>query len=77
LLEYPIQAHEKGIKIKPELMTVDKLYHCIYDDAVFIFYKDQEEIMHCYQVENLSAATEIINDPDNLEQILHKYAVEK
>ena len=77
MLEYPIQAHENGIKIKPELMTADKLYHCIYDNAVFIFYKDQEEIMHCYQVENLSAATEIMNDPDNLEQILHKYSVEK
>jgi hypothetical protein len=75
-LEYPIQAHEKGIKIKPELMVIDKLYYCIYDNSVFIFYKDQEEIMHCYQVDNSSAASEIVNDPDNLEQILRKYAVE-
>jgi hypothetical protein len=77
LLEYPIQAEEEGIKIKPELMDVDKLYYCIYDNAVFIFYKDQEEIMHCYQVENPNAATEIINDPANLEQILSKYSIEK
>ena len=75
-MEYPVQAQEKGIKINPELMVIDKLYYCIYDNSVFIFYKDQEEIMHCYQVENSSAASEIMNDPDNLEQILRKYAVE-
>jgi hypothetical protein len=75
-LEYPIQAQEKGIKINPELMVIDKLYYCIYDNSVFIFYKDQEEIMHCYQVENSSAASEIMDDPDNLEQILRKYALE-
>ncbi|HEY7109471.1 MAG TPA: hypothetical protein VH415_08600 [Nitrososphaeraceae archaeon] len=75
-MEYPIQAQEKGIKINPELMVIDKLYYCIYDNSVFIFYKDQEEIMHCYQVENSRAALEIMNDPDNLEQILRKYAVE-
>lgn len=75
-MEYPIQAQEKGIKINPELMVIDKLYYCIYDNSVFIFYKDQEEIMHCYQVENSSAASEIMDDPDNLEQILRKYALE-
>ena len=76
-MEYPLLAEKEGIKIRPELMEVDRLYHCVFENAVFIFYKDQEEIMHCYQVENLSAATEIMNDPDNLEQILHKYALEK
>ena len=58
-------------------MEVDKLYHCIFDNAVFIFYKDREEIMHCYQVENSDAIKEIVADPTKIEDILMKYSYEK
>ncbi|MGA7140801.1 MAG: hypothetical protein WBX29_02225 [Nitrososphaeraceae archaeon] len=77
VLEYPLLAEKEGIKIRPELMEVDRLYHCIFENAVFIFYKDQEEIMHCYQVDNSDAIKEIVADPTNLEDILMKYSYEK
>ena len=60
MLEYPLLAEKEGIKIRPELMEVDRLYHCVFENAVFIFYKDQEEIMHCYQVDNSDAIKEIV-----------------
>jgi len=77
VLEYPLLAEKEGIKIRPELMEIDRLYHCVFENAVFIFYKDQEEIMHWYQVDNSDAIKEIMADPTNVEAILMKYSCEK
>lgn len=77
ILAYPVEALEGGIKIKPELMEVDTLYHCVYENAVFIFFKDNEELMHCYQVEDPAVVRDIIKNPTNLEKILHEHAMEK
>ena len=76
-MEYPVRAEEEGIKLRPELMQVDVIYHCIYDNAVYIFFKDQEELMHCYQVEDPDAVSAIVRDPLNLQDILRKYSTEK
>ena len=46
-MEYPVIAEKDGIKIKPENMGVDKMYYCIYDNKVYIFYKDEENLSHC------------------------------
>lgn len=58
-------------------MQVDVIYHCIYDNAVYIFFKDQEELLHCYQVEDPDAVSAIIRDPLNLQDILRKHSTEK
>lgn len=73
-MEYPIIVEKDGIKIKPEEMTVDKMYHCIYDRKVYIFYKDEENLTHCYEVDDPLVVQEIINSPDNLEDILLKHS---
>ncbi len=73
-MEYPIIVEKDGIKIKPEEMTVDKMYHCIYDKKVYIFYKDEENLTHCYEVDDTLVVQEIINNPDNLEDILLKHS---
>lgn len=73
-MEYPIIVEKDGIKIKPEEMTVDKMYHCIYDKKVYIFYKDEENLTHCYEVDDPLVVQEIINNPDSLEDILLKHS---
>lgn len=73
-MEYPIIVEKDGIKIKPEEMTVDKMYHCIYDKKVYIFYKDEENLTHCYEVDDPPVVQEITNSPDNLEDILLKHS---
>jgi len=55
-------------------MIVDKMYYCIYDNKVYIFYKDEENLMHCYEVDDPPVVQEIINNPDNLEEILLKHS---
>lgn len=74
---YPIIVEKDGIKIKPEEMTVDKMYHCIYDRKVYIFYKDEENLTHCYEVDDPMVVQEIVNNPDNLEDILLKHSKEQ
>jgi hypothetical protein len=73
-LDYPVIAQSDGIKLQPEKMTIDQLYHCIFEDKIFLFYKDEEELLHCYEVENLSATKEILDNPADIENILKRYS---
>ncbi len=73
-MDYPIIVQSDGIKLQPEKMTIDQLYHCIFEDKIFLFYKDKEELLHCYEVENLSATKEILDNPEDIENILKRYS---
>ena len=72
--DYPVLAESEGIKIKTEKMVIDRLYHCIYDNKVFLFYKDEDSLLHCYEVENPEAVKEIAQNPSELYSILRKCA---
>jgi len=72
-LEYPVTVQSDGVKLKPEKMIVNQLYHCLFEDKVFLFYKDEEELLHCYEVENADAVREISANPSDIEAILKKY----
>jgi hypothetical protein len=72
--DYPVVAEQDGIKIKTEKMIIDKLYHCIYDDKVFLFYKDDQSLLHCYEVQHPDAVREIAERPSDLDSILKRYA---
>lgn len=72
--DYPVLAENEGIKIKTEKMVIDKLYYCIYDNKVFLFYKDEESLLHCYEVQNPEAVKEIAQNPSELYRILRERA---
>jgi hypothetical protein len=72
--DYPVVINEDGIKIKTERMEQEKLYHCIFDGKVFLFYKDDLGLLHCYEVEDQEAVKEIAKNPEDIENILKKYA---
>ncbi len=76
MLEYPVIVEKDGIKIDPEKMIVDKMYYCIYDNKVYIFYKDEENLTHCYEVDDQTVVQEIAKNPNNLEDILLKHSKE-
>jgi hypothetical protein len=71
---YPVVAEHDGIKLKTEKMVMDKLYHCIYENKVFLFYKDDQSLLHCYEVQNPEAVKEIVDNPSEIDSILAKYA---
>ena len=76
MLEYPVVVEKDGIKIDPEKMIVDKMYYCIYDNKVYIFYKDEEKLTHRYEVDDQTVVQEIVKNPNNLEDILLKHSKE-
>jgi hypothetical protein len=76
-LENPVTVQSDGVKLKPEKMIINQLYHCIFEDKVFLFYKDEEELLHCYEVENADAVKEISANPSDTEKILKKYSQNK
>ena len=73
-MEYPVTVHSDGVKLKPEKMIINQLYHCIFEDKVLLFYKDEEKLLHCYEVENPDAVKEISANPSDTEKILKKYS---
>ena len=72
--DYPVVAGSDGIKLRTEKMNPDQLYHCIYDNKVFLFYKDEEGLLNCYEVGDPAAVNEIAKDPSKIEAILKKFA---
>ena len=71
---YPVVAEHDGIKLKTEKMVIDKLYYCIYDNKVFLFYRDDQSLLHCYEVQDPAAVREIAEKPSELHSILERYA---
>ena len=71
---YPISAEKDGVKIKPELMEKEKMYHCIYNDKVVLIFKDQNEILNCYEIEDEQIISKVKSSKEeDIEEILEEY----
>ena len=57
----PISVDENGIKLKPEIMEKEKLYHCIFNDKVFLVFKDEQEFLNCYEIEEKEIVDKVIS----------------
>jgi len=55
-MHYPIVAEKDGVKIAPEHMEKEKFYHCIFNDNVLLIFKDEQEFLHCYEIEPVYSA---------------------
>lgn len=75
IVEYPVTAEPDGIKIKPEKMVTDKIYYCIYKDKVLLFYKDDQDLLNCYEIEEKELVDSIKQSSslDAIENILQKF----
>ena len=73
--EYPVVVQADGnIKLKIEKMETDKLYHCIHDDTVFLFFKDEAGLLNCYEVNDPHTVSEISKNPADIKAILSHHA---
>ncbi len=50
-MDYPVSADENGVNLKPEKMEKEKLYHCIFKNKVFLIFKDSQDVLNCYEIE--------------------------
>lgn len=65
---------DNGIKLNPDKMVKEELYYCIYEDHVFLFFKDKEDILYCYEISDIDTINKIKQTPDNINEILNKLA---
>ena len=46
-----IEVNDDGVKINPEIMENEKFYHCIFKDKVILVFKDHQEFLNCFEIE--------------------------
>ena len=74
-MEYPVSVDEDGVKFKPEKMEKEKLYHCIFKEKAMLVFKDSQDVMNCYEIEEPALVEQIKNcdDDNDLEKLFEDY----
>jgi len=78
-MDSPISADDNGVKFKPELMEQEKLYHCIFKNKAMLGFKDSQDVLNCYEIEeeNLVKKIKNCNNSDDLEKLFDDYLKEQ
>ncbi len=74
-MDYPVSADENGVNLKPEKMEKEKLYHCIFKNKAFLIFKDSQDILNCYEIEEEDLVEQIrkCTTDDELEKLFEGY----
>ena len=74
-MDYPITTNNDGINIKPEQMEKEHLYHCIFKNKILLLYKDSQEFLNCYEIEEEELVNKIKNskNDEEVEKIFEEY----
>ncbi len=74
-MDYPVSADENGVNLKPEKMEKEKLYHCIFKNKAFLIFKDSQDILNCYEIEETKLVEQIkkCTNDDELEKLFEGY----
>ena len=77
-MDYPIVVESDGIKIRSEKMEIDKLYYCLYQEKILLFYKEKNEMLNCYEITEKDVIDEVKqSQSDDIENILQRYIEKK
>ena len=77
-VDYPIVVEPEGVKIRSEKMEVDRLYYCIYQEKILLFYKEQNEMLNCYEITEKDVVEEVKQSQSgDIEKILQQYVEKK
>ncbi len=77
-VDYPIVVESEGVKIRSEKMEVDKLYYCIYQEKVLLFYKEKNEMLNCYEIAEKDVVDVVKqSQTEDIEKILQQYIDKK
>ena len=74
-MDYPVSADENGINLKPEKMEKEKLYHCIFKNKAMLVFKDSQDVLNCYEIEQEDLVKKIrkASNENDLEKLLEDY----
>ena len=69
-----ISVNDDGVKLKPEIMEKEKLYHCIFKNKIILAFKDHQDFLNCYEIEEPDLVKKIKSDSSqNIDAILEEY----
>ena len=73
----PLTADENGVNLKPEKMEKEKLYHCIFKNKVILVFKDSQDMLNCYEIEEEKLVEQIKKSTGDgeLEKIFEDYLI--
>ena len=74
-MDYPVSADENGVNFNPDKMEKEKLYHCIFKNKAMLVFKDSQDMMNCYEIEepNLVEKIKKCTSDDKLEKLFQDY----
>jgi hypothetical protein len=74
-LDYYNITYSSKYNIKPEKMEKEQLYHCVFKNKVLLVYKDSQDFLNCYEIEEEDLVNQIKNSKNDkeLEEIFDKY----
>jgi hypothetical protein len=74
-MDYPVSADENGVNFNPDKMEKEKLYHCIFKNKAMLVFKDSQDMMNCYEIEepNLVEQIKKCTSDDKLEKLFQDY----
>ncbi len=72
---YPVSVDENGLNLKLENMEKEKLYHCIFKNKAFLIFKDSQDVLNCYEIEEKDLVEQIrkCTNDDELEKLFEDY----
>ena len=74
IMPYPLTTGKDGIKIQPDKMESETLYHCIFQNKIMLVYKDHNEILNCYEIDDDVIVSKVkASDNVDIEKILEGY----
>jgi hypothetical protein len=78
-MDYPVSANENGVNLKPEKMEKEKLYHCIFKNKAMLVFKDSQDVLNCYEIEQEDLVEKIrkASNENDLEKLLEDYLNEQ
>ena len=78
-MEYPVSVDENGVNFKPEKMEKEKLYHCIFKNKAMLVFKDSQDVMNCYEIEESDLVEQIkkCHGDGDLEKLFEDYIQRK
>ena len=73
-MDYPIEVNDDGVKLKPEIMEPEKFYHCIFKEKVILVFKDHQDFLNCFEIEEKELVDRISSSSDeDVNSILESY----
>ncbi len=73
-MDYPVTVDENGLNLKPENMEIEKLYHCIFKEKLMLVFKDSQDMLNCYEIEEKELVDKIKSlESSDVEDLIQNY----